>query len=427
MAGRDGHALPSTRWLCSSYSASLSTRDNLKTRRLLQSPWYQKHYGQSFTLTTDQNVKTRFDNSRTGYRIATSVGGIGTGEGGNRILVDDPHNVLEGESELVRESVLSWWFETMSTRGDDPTAAVRAIIMQRVNERDLTGATLARDLGYEHLCLPMRYESTRRLFVGGHYQEVPVSELPTSIGFLDPRRIEGELLWPARFTEESVRQLESSLGSYAAAGQLQQRPAPREGGMFKREWFEGKIIHALWKTRMSGEAELPVTYQFVRYWDKAGTEGGTGARTAGALFAKSDHQPPRFVVCDVMKGRWSAGQREQVIRTTAQNDRDTYGHVIIWQEQEPGSSGKEAAESSLVNLSGFPAHKETVSGKGDKEIRAEPLATQCEARNVWLLEGQYIGEYLDELAGFPSGLKDQVDSSSGAFNKLAMRRYGAVA
>lgn len=414
---------PHTRWLASSYSASLSTRDNLKCRRLIQSPWYQREFGRSFVLTGDQNVKTRFENDRTGYRIATSVGGVGTGEGGDRILVDDPHNVLEGESEAVRESTLEWWFETMSTRGNDPETAVRVIVMQRVHERDLTGATLAKNLGYEHLCLPMRFEKTRRVVVQGKDEPVerPVADLPTSIGFTDPRTTDGELLWPVRMSEERVAELEENLGSYASAGQLQQRPSPREGGMFKREWFDNRRIPSLWKTRAADGEEVPVKYQFIRYWDKAGTEGGTGARTAGVLMAKSDHEKPRYVVVDVRKGRWSAGQREQEIKSTAEQDRADYGRVVTWVEQEPGSGGKESAENTLLNLHGFSAHKEKVTG--DKVVRAEPLATQSEAMNVWIVDGPWVDEYLAELTIFPNGsTKDQVDGSSGAFNKLAGKK-----
>src|SRR5215813_622788 len=77
---------PERRWLYSSYAASLSTRDSLKCRRLIESHWYQVRWGHVFTLTSDQNTKGRFDNNRSGYRLSTSVGGAVTGEGGDRIV-----------------------------------------------------------------------------------------------------------------------------------------------------------------------------------------------------------------------------------------------------------------------------------------------------------------------------------------------------
>src|SRR5207253_2763107 len=100
---------PSRRWLFASYAQTLSIRDSLKCRRLIQSDWYQARWGHKFALTSDQNAKVRFDNDATGYRLATSVGGVGTGEGGDRIVVDDPHNVLEAESDAVRKGTLLWW------------------------------------------------------------------------------------------------------------------------------------------------------------------------------------------------------------------------------------------------------------------------------------------------------------------------------
>src|SRR5215831_13906705 len=81
---------PERRWLYSSYAAQLSIRDSIKCRRLIESPWYRHRWADRFALTSDQNTKGRFDNNRSGYRLSTSVGGAATGEGGDRIVCDDP-------------------------------------------------------------------------------------------------------------------------------------------------------------------------------------------------------------------------------------------------------------------------------------------------------------------------------------------------
>ena len=378
---------PERRWLFSSYAASLSIRDSLKCRRLIESPWYQRNWGGRYRLTSDQNAKVRFENDRTGYRLATSVGGSNTGEGADRLVADDPHNVQEAESAPIREATLLWWDEVMSTRRNDPKTGARVIVMQRTHEADLSGHVLAKG-GYEHLCLPAEFEPDRRSV--------------TSIGWTDPRTAEGELLWPDRFGRDELDALKRDMGVYAIAGQFQQRPAPRSGGMFQRGWFP--IAPA-----------LPVGCRFVRYWDKAGTEGG-GDYSAGVLIAKSPDG--LFYIVDVARGQWSAGTREATILQTAQLDRARHGAVATWLEQEPGSSGKESAQSSVRMLAGFDAHAEPVSG--DKETRARPFAAQCEAGNVRLLAGGWNAALLDELASFPTGRHDdQVDGASGAFNKLA--------
>ncbi len=83
-------------------------------------------------------------------------------------------------------------------------------------------------MDYVHLMLPMEFEPERRC--------------STQIGFIDPREAEGDLLDPVRFPRNAVEKLKKARGDYAYAGHYQQRPVPREGGMFKREWFTGKVI-----------------------------------------------------------------------------------------------------------------------------------------------------------------------------------------
>jgi hypothetical protein len=212
---------PERRWLYSSYSAQLSIRDSVKCRRLTESPWYQQRWGHLFALTSDQNTKGRFDNDRSGYRLSTSVGGSATGEGGDRIVCDDPNNVNEVESDTVRKSVNEWFDVVMSTRVNDPKSTAKVVVMQRCHEEDLSGHLLEQG-GWEHLCLPAEYEGASHT---------------TSIGWSDPRKEQGELLWPERFGRIELEELKRSLGSYAAAEQLQQRPSPAEGGLLKRHWF----------------------------------------------------------------------------------------------------------------------------------------------------------------------------------------------
>src|SRR5271163_4307839 len=212
---------PERRWLFSSYGAQLSIRDSVACRRLIESPWYQSRWADRFALTSDQNTKGRFDNNRSGYRLSTSVGGTATGEGGDRIVCDDPHNVQEAESDSVRKATLDWFDVVMSTRVNDPRSAAKVVVMQRCHQQDLSGHLLEQG-GWEHLCLPAEYEDPPRVI---------------SIRFPDPRTQAGELLWLERFGRKEIADLKVSLGSYAAAGQLQQRPSPVEGGLIKRHWF----------------------------------------------------------------------------------------------------------------------------------------------------------------------------------------------
>lgn len=229
---------PQVQFLFASYAQPLSIRDSIKTRRLVESPWYKGHWGNKFSITSDQNTKIRFDNNKGGYRLATSVDGALTGEGGSIIIVDDPHNANDVESDLVRQGTLEWWDQSMSTRLNDPKTGAYIVIMQRLHESDLTGHILSRDTGnWVHLCLPMRMESDRRCITQWYVDD----------------REEGELLIPGRFGEAEVTDLEQRLGPFAAAGQLQQRPEPKGGGIIKREWWQ------LWDETASNGEGLPKT------------------------------------------------------------------------------------------------------------------------------------------------------------------------
>ncbi len=385
--------MPHTRWLVSSYADTLSTRDSLKCRRLIDGPWYQQRWGDRFTLTTDQNQKTRFENDKTGYRISTSVRGIGTGEGGDRIVVDDPHNVMKGESELDRLNTLSWWDESMSTRVNNPDTSAKIIIQQRVHERDLTGHCIAKELDYVHLCLPARYE--------------PKHPHPpkTTLRFADRRTKEGEPLWPGLYHDVALSRLEAEMTEYAKAGQLQQRPAPRGGGLFEVDQF--KLIDT-----MPPPQNIVAS---VRYWDKAATEGG-GANTAGVLMHRTIQG--RYIIEDCKTGQWGATKRNAKMKHTAEVD----GYeIVIWTEQEPGSGGKESAEATVRDLAGYRVYPDRVTGS--KEVRAEPYSIQVNAGNVMLVKGEWVRKFLDEHELFPRGSKkDQVDAAAGAFNKLVGRK-----
>lgn len=388
---------PAHRWLCASYAHNLAIRDNVKMRRLLLSPWYRERWGDRFSLMADQNAKIRFDNSEGGYRIATSVGGQITGEGGDVLLVDDPHNVLAAESDVQRGEVLEWWDAAMSTRGNNPKTVAKVIIAQRVHEGDLCGHVLEQG-GYEHLCLPAEYEPDHK------YRRV------TAIGWEDPRRTEGELLCPERFGPEEIASLKAALASpLRVAGQLQQRPAPREGAMFKAEWMIGT------------PAPPAEVVSRIRAWDKAATLEGDW--TAGVLMSKTAEGI--FTIEDVVRVRATPAAVNRIIRATAEKDGTG---VRIWGEQEPGASGVADVEAFKRLLAGFSVHTERPTG--DKALRAEPLAAQFEAGNVRIIAKTADGsptpwrpEFEAQLLTFPAGkYDDQVDAAALGFNKLAAKK-----
>jgi predicted phage terminase large subunit-like protein len=199
-------------------------------RRLIQSEWFQRLWGDRIILTGDQNAKTKFELKTTGFREAVAAGSI-TGSRGDYVIVDDPHSVESAASEAMRQSTAEWFLEALPTRLNRPSegpngepASSIIVIMQRLHEQDISGIILDKQLGYTHLCLPMEFESDRRC--------------ETELGFVDPREDEGELLFPLRFPKEVVDRDKKVMGPYASAGQFQQRPSPRGGSIIKRtDWM----------------------------------------------------------------------------------------------------------------------------------------------------------------------------------------------
>lgn len=360
------------------YTLSRNARDNYTTDGAAQSD--------------NAYAVKQWETGKGGGLWAAGVGGAILGKGFHLGVIDDPlKNAEDAHSQTIRAKQQDWYLSTFSTR-EEPNGAI-IIIQQRWHEQDLAGWLLSREVDEPEHWHIVHYEAIK---------EDGVPTYPDTCTVEPDWRKPGEALVPERYPADKLEKIRGRIGGYYFASLYQQRPKPREGGMFKYSWFKiaDTVPHNVVKR--------------VRYWDKAGTEGG-GKYSCGVLMAKTSDN--RMFIEDVIRGQWSALQREQAMKTTAQLDRQQYGNVTIWHEQEPGSGGKESAEATNRNLAGFDVHSERATG--DKSIRALPFAAQCEAGNVYLLKGDWNRGYIDELTAFPHGTyADQVDGSSGSFNKL---------
>jgi predicted phage terminase large subunit-like protein len=382
--------LRSMRYLTTSFAEDSVKRDTRKHRDLTTSEWYQSLWPE---VVLTRSAEMSFANASTGTREGTAFGSL-TAKRGDRLIIDDPHSTKTAESETERASTVRQFREGATNRLNDQERSAIVVVMQRLHEQDVAGTIIKLGMGYEHLCLPMEFERGRN------------SE--TSIGFRDPREKDGDLLDPVRFPRHVVEALKRDMGSYAWAGQYQQRPAPREGGLFMRHWFEGRVLR-----------QAPPGTIWWRHWDLAASTRTTSARTAGVKMGRAPDG--RFIVAHVVKTQSEGAEVRKIIRATAEQDgRD----VKVSLPQDPGQAGKVQAKDMISLLAGFDARAEPETG--DKVTRAEPFSAQCEAGNVYLIEGDWIEAYLDELCMFPSGsFKDQVDASSGAFARLVKPKSAA--
>lgn len=379
---------PGRQFMFSSYRADLSERDNDQAREVVESAWYEQNYAK--LLPGRKNTGGDYSNREGGRRLVTSVGGkSSTGDGGDIIVIDDPLSADQARSEKQRQTVIDWWDDTMKSRLNDPVTGAFIVIMQRLHENDLVGHILAKELGWDHLCIPARYERDH------------IYPIRSSLGFKDPRQREGELLWEKRFPEKALNEIAPE-GTYTEAGQLQQRPAPRKGGLFQRDDFT--ILN-----------ECPKIKRWVRGWDLAASLDGDW--TVGVrLGERADGEG--YVIAHVIRFRKRPAGVETTIYATTEND-NMVGSIKQILPQDPGQGGVAQRDNYAKLLSGYPVGFERPSE--DKEGRAAPFAAQCELGRVYLLNGAWNEAFLNELTMFPKGKHDdQVDAAATAFNELAL-------
>lgn len=402
---------PSHRFLCATYGQNLSRRDSMKMRRVVESDWYKRAFGQTFVFNDDQNTKDKFENDKTGFRLSTSIGGASRGEGGDTILIDDPHKATEIHSETKRQSVIDWWREEMSTRLNDQNTGAIVVIMQRLHESDLAGWILENE-DYEHLLLPLEYVSTKRK--------------STIIGFDDPRTVEGELLFPERINEAQRDVFKKKMGSIGYSGQMQQDPMPAGGNIIRTQDLryyktipEG-IVRSVIGFDLSFEAEETSDHNV----------GMHIGRKANDFYLMPD---------TIMRGLYNFPQAmfhvERYIESVQglpkiKIEKKANGHAAIQMLRKKYSQNKPGQ---------IPRAITEYSPEVSKEERLYMVQPYFEAGNVWFPDpDQYpwVAEVIKELLLFPKGkyddcvdvltmcILDLISSSDSQFESVGQRKYG---
>jgi len=420
----------SLRFLYVSYGQSVAQKDSVKARRIIDSAWYQRLWGHKYQLTGDVNTKSRFDNNRGGYRITSSVGGSATGEGGDVIIIDDANNAGESESDIVRDSTNEWCDFVLSTRLRNPKTGRMVGIQQRLHHQDYSGNTLSKNMDdLVHLCLPMEFEKSRKCYT------IP---LPSTNNkpWCDPRKKEGELLWPDFIGEPELIKIKKKLknNQYVISGQLQQLPTPSAGGLFKRSWFR------IWK-----EASPPDCWFILQSWDTAfggeneskdKSETAYSACTTWGVFKYQDIN--HVILLDMWKGKVEYPELRQMAQRLSMNYHDTdllkpwsgrfEPHVILVEAKANGLSLIQDLRRAGVLATPFNPTRH-----GSKEDRARRITPYFECGRVWL-GGQpphytefrpYAEEFIQAAIQFPKNnlSKDIVDSTSQAFARLTSSGY----
>jgi predicted phage terminase large subunit-like protein len=378
--------MPEMRFIGTAHEEQLAIRDSRRCRDLIKSEWYQSLW--PVQLAADLDGKREFGNVHKGVRQARSFTSM-TGVRGDRIILDDPISAHNANSAAALEDARIAFTETLPTRVNNEKSAI-VVIMQRLSEKDVSGVILDMKLPYVHLCIPMRFEPSRRCV--------------TEIGWADPRTVEGELMFPERFSESQVLELEKTLGTYGTAGQLQQRPAPRGGGVIKTEWFQ------YW------EAMPALEFRFITV-DTAQKTGQQNDYSVLQCWGRT--ATGKAIKLDRIRGKWEAPELLTQARAFwlkhLHDERPLAQRATLrgmYVEDKVSGTGL----IQTLRREGLPVIP--VQRNKDKITRAYDAAPFIEAGNVMLPQDvPWLSEFLAEVQEFPAGAHDdQLDPMFDAVN-----------
>lgn len=358
------------RFVGTAHEETLAIRDSRKCRDLIKSEWYQSLW--PVELSRDLDGKREFGNTRKGVRQARAFTSM-TGVRGDRVILDDPISADSANSAAKLEAAKIAFTETLPTRVNSDKSAI-VVVMQRLSEKDTSGVILDMGLPYVHLCIPMRFEPERRC--------------TTRIGWTDPRKEDGELMFPERFSEDQVRELEATLGSYGTAGQLQQRPTPRGGGILKTSWLryyetppplEWRVIFVDTAQKTKEEND----YSVLECWGRSKTG--------------------EAVILDLIRGKWEAPDLLSQARAFWMKHAAIQGAPLRKMGVEDKVSGTGLIQT--LRREGIPVHP--VQRNRDKITRAYDAAPFIESGNVLVPhDAPWVSDFLAEMEAFPAGAHD---------------------
>jgi predicted phage terminase large subunit-like protein len=362
--------IPAARYLTGSHKQKLATRDARRSRQLIESDWFKLWWGDRFSFTSDQNEKTRYELSTTGSRITFSSSSGEMGERGSRLLFDDPNDAKKAmSSEADRDAVNDTYSQVLYGRVNKGGAIV--IIQQRCHEQDLTGFVLPTDK-WVHLVFPMEFEPKRRC--------------KTVLGIQDPRKKPGELLWPSLHPKGRVKAMKAQLREYGTAGQFQQLPAPRSGGIVDISKF-GTYV---------GQPNPREFVEIIQAWDTAQKDNQV-TNDPWACGTWGLHENGKIYLLHVYR-EWLRYPKGRAMAVAL---HDTWKpHIILVEDKSSGSDLIEDLKGLGLPVRGIPVSI-GLTARMDAEAQA------IDSGLVYLpAEAPWKADYLYELSLFDNGAHD---------------------
>ena len=372
---------PTLKFICVSFSGTLALEHATFCRNLIYSNWYQELWGDTVQFAPDQNATGHYALKAGGFRKSVGAGGQVTGSGCDIIISDDIISPKMAASEVERKNNLDFYKLTLYSRLNQLELGVRINVQQRVHEEDLSGHLVETNPDkYEHICIPVAVDMNNL-----EKENLKPKEL---IKYFS----KDGLFWDGRFSKSVIDEYTKTLGSRAAAGQLYQRPAPKDGDMVKSEWFDIIDPYTLQRDLRLN----PINF----YLDTAESEEQklNGDSTAiVSAYLKDGH----IYICNIVKVKKAFHELVKYIpEFVRSNLYSEYSMVKI----EPKSSGKSIVSqlkaTTQLNVVELP------SPKDDKIVRMSAITPTLESKRVRFLRGNYLTPFMDNLLVFPNGKHD---------------------
>jgi predicted phage terminase large subunit-like protein len=384
---------PQSRWMFASYAGNLSTQHSVDRRTIIQSDWYQERWGDKYQLTSDQNVKTEYQNDKQGRMFATSFKGVATGKGGDRLCFDDAQDPSGVESDTQRETSTGTFRRKLSTRLNNKKIGAIVVVSQRLGSNDISGLCI--EQGYVHLNLPAEDE--------------PYKVISCPSGKTFTRDASG-LLWPEREGPKEIAQAKLQLGDFGYAGQYMQAPFPPGGSRFKADWFRlyRKVEGGYKLIRGRGENQ--------KEWFVADDDCQRFATMDPAGAEKEKNNKPCYTVVQV----WAETPSHDMLllhqyREQVQTPDAADAAVRICREWEVDYIGIEKDGIGLgvvqtVRRKGVSVR--AIKARGSKEVRSQTAEIRMAAGMIHFpIDAPWLFDLQTELLAFPNGENlDQVDA-----------------
>ena len=372
---------PTQRFISSSHNLELSTEHAVKSRDLIRSSRFQRYFD-NIEIKQDQDNKRNYQNNYGGGRVVASVGSSITGKHAHQLIIDDPTDPEQANSEVERNKANRWHDTTLSTRKIDKAITPTILIMQRLHEKDLTGHLLSKGKKIKHICLPAEVSDL-----------VSPKELK--------RNYKQGLLDPVRLNKDVLREVRLDLGSYGYANQFEQRGAPLEGGIFKRDWFRiitfdnfmkiaDKVPSITWNFKVDGAYTEKTKNDPCGIWASC----KIGNRIFVRNFYTGWHEQPEFI--------------KKVVSYAKENGYSSGSRIHI----EPKANGLSTIQTlqreSRLNVMAYKFRKESkITMNDSKETRAMACSPSVEAGRVVFIDGSYVESTIEQIINFPNAAHDE--------------------